>query len=116
MRIFAGKCRYTPRHVIPYFNEVDRARLPSLYSDFSLHRYTNPDGFDINVYAWYDVLRKAAWDGLLPPDTSETDILSLTVGEELLSALETDEWGRPQALGTVMVGQYTLSFVLQPYL
>lgn len=84
--------------------------MPSLYSDFSLQRYTNPDGFDVNVYAWYYVLRKAAWEGLLPPGMSETDILSLTVGGELLSALETDEWGRPQALGTVIVINITAFF------
>lgn len=41
-----------------------------------------------------------------------TDILSLTVGEELLSALDTDEWGKPQALGTVIVGQDALSFAI----
>lgn len=90
--------------------DYGRVRLPSLYSDFSLQRYTNPDGFDVNVHSWYDVLREAAWEGLLPPGTLGTDILSLTVGEELLGALETDELGRPQALGAVVVGQQARSF------
>lgn len=36
--------------------------------------------------------------------------MSLTSDEELLIALESDEWGRPQALGAVIVGQYTRAF------
>lgn len=43
----------------------------------------------------------------MPPGIPGTDVLSLTVGEELLSALETDEWGKPLALKTVIVGQQT---------
>jgi charged multivesicular body protein 7 len=92
-----------------------RVRLPSLYSDFSLLRYTNPDGFDANVYAWQDVLQRAAWAGLLPPDMPGTDILSLTVSEKLLSSLETNEWGKPQALGTV-VEEAVLKRLLVPEL
>ena len=96
--------------VTSHYDEFGSVRLPSLYSDFSPQKYTNPDGFDTNVHAWFDVLRKAAWQGLLPPGIPRTDILSLTLGEELLVALESEEWGRPQALGAVIVGQYNRDF------
>ena len=97
-----GRTCITVRRLM--MRNIGRVRIPSLYSDFSLQRYTNPVGFDANVYAWQDVLRKAAWEGLMPSDGPGADILSLVVGEELLAALETVDWGRPQALGTVIVG------------
>jgi hypothetical protein len=37
----------------------------------------------------------------------------LTIGEELLASLETDEWGRPQALGTVIVGKFIIFVMLK---
>lgn len=81
-----------------------RARLPSLYSDFTLQRSSNPDGFVANVSAWENALRKAAQAGLIPAPDNGHDTLSLRTGEELLQALTTKEWGRPLALGTVIVG------------
>ena len=80
-----------------------RARLPSLYSDFSSQRYSNPDGFTANVTAWSQVLWKAARAGLLPTDGGETEKLSLLYGKSLLQSLETKEFGEPLALGTVIV-------------
>ncbi|CAF9939735.1 MAG: Charged multivesicular body protein 7 [Alectoria fallacina] len=79
-----------------------RARLPSLYSDFTLQRYSNPDGFAANTAAWIDALTKAARAGLLPSDGADRDTLSLRTGENLLRSLETKEWGRPLALRTVI--------------
>ncbi|MCJ1423124.1 hypothetical protein MMC29_001005 [Sticta canariensis] len=79
-----------------------RARLPSLYSDFSLQRYTNPDGFSANIAAWEDVLIKANGEGLIPAGPDGQEFLSLRTSEELLQSLETREFGRPLALGTVI--------------
>lgn len=83
-----------------------RARLPSLYSDFSLQRYTNPDGYAANVVAWEDVLMKATFQGLTPGGPDGPNIFSLMTGEELLQELESREWGRPLALGTVFVSSH----------
>ena len=85
-------------------NIFGRARLPSLYSDFTLQRSSNPDGFAANTAAWIDVLGKAAQAGLLPAPGNDHDTLSIRTGENLLQSLETKEWGRPLALGTVIVG------------
>ncbi|MCJ1469348.1 hypothetical protein MMC07_007981 [Pseudocyphellaria aurata] len=79
-----------------------RARLPSLYSDFSLQRSTNPDGYAANIAAWEDVLIKANGAGLIPAGPDGRNFLSLRTGEELLQSLETREFGRPLALGTVI--------------
>ena len=83
---------------------ISRVRLPSLYSDFTLQRSSNPDGYAANIAAWTDALSKAAQAGLLSAPGSERDTLSLRTGEALLRCLETREWGRPLALGTVIVG------------
>ncbi|KAM0801760.1 Snf7-domain-containing protein [Usnea florida] len=79
-----------------------RARLPSLYSDFTLQRYSNPDGFAANTTAWIGALAKAARAGLLPSIGADHDTLSLRTGNSLLQSLETKEWGRPLALRTVI--------------
>ncbi|GES60027.1 SNF7 family protein [Aspergillus terreus] len=88
-------------------------RLPSLYSDFAIHRKTNPDGYAVNVAAWEQALTKAARAGHIAPHggsnvkTSsdphhrKTDHLILRVDQSLLRDLETAEWGRPVALGAV---------------
>ncbi|KAG2416647.1 hypothetical protein HFD88_007863 [Aspergillus terreus] len=88
-------------------------RLPSLYSDFAIHRKTNPDGYTVNVAAWEQALTKAARAGHIAPHggsnvkTSsdphhrKTDHLILRVDQSLLHDLETAEWGRPAALGAV---------------
>ena len=87
-------------------NNTSRARLPSLYSDFSLQRYTNPDGYAANIVAWEVTLIKAVGEGLIPAGPDGPDLLCLRTGEDLLQSLETREWGRPLALGTVIVGKY----------
>ncbi len=46
---------------------------------------------------------EAAHEGLLPTSASSKDLLILNTSEELLRALESKEWGRPLALGTVIV-------------
>ncbi|EAU37224.1 conserved hypothetical protein [Aspergillus terreus NIH2624] len=88
-------------------------RLPSLYSDFAIHRKTNPDGYAVNVAAWEQALTKAARAGHIAPHGGsnvksssdphhrKTDHLILRVDQSLLRDLETAEWGRPVALGAV---------------
>ncbi|KAL4787995.1 Snf7-domain-containing protein [Aspergillus varians] len=92
-------------------------RLPSLFSDFSIQKKTNPDGYHVNVAAWEQVLTKAARNGYIsahsltrntgdgdgPTSTHrrKANHLSLKVDEELLRDLESPEWGRPVALGAV---------------
>ncbi len=83
----------------------NRQRLPSLYSDFTLQRHSNPDGFTANTSAWIDVLGNAAKAGLLPADGSDRNLFSLATGDALLHSLETKEWGRPLAIATVIVGR-----------
>ena len=89
-------------------NITSRARLPSLYSDFTVQRYANPDGYAANVAAWEEALRKAVRAGLIPAPGNTHDILSLRTGEDLLRSLETKEWGQPLALETVIVGERPL--------
>jgi len=44
----------------------------------------------------------------MPADGVDRDTLSLRTGDFLLGSLETKEWGRPLALGTVIVGIHIL--------
>ncbi|KAJ5611087.1 hypothetical protein N7510_007806 [Penicillium lagena] len=105
-------------------------RLPSLYSDFTLQKRTNPDGYAVNVAAWEQALNHAARRGYTssrgvrvrsgslslspssstakqnagnndPPLRKKTDHLILRTDESLLRDLESPEWGRPVALGAV---------------
>ncbi|TKA36969.1 hypothetical protein B0A54_11333 [Friedmanniomyces endolithicus] len=80
-----------------------RARLASLYSDFRSQRQTNPDGYQANASAWLRALTAAAKAGLVPAQAgSQHDRFTLHAGEELLRGLQTTEFGRPLALGSVL--------------
>ncbi|KAI9827266.1 MAG: hypothetical protein M1832_005404 [Thelocarpon impressellum] len=79
-----------------------KARLPSLYSDFRHLQTTNPDGYAANVSAWRTALAHAAREGRVPGPGGSNDLLCLSTGEELVRELESKEWGRPLALGTVV--------------
>ncbi|KAK1061784.1 hypothetical protein LTR74_010801 [Friedmanniomyces endolithicus] len=80
-----------------------RARLASLYSDFRSQRQTNPDGYQANASAWLRALTAAAKAGLIPAQAgSQHDRFTLHTGEELLRGLQTAEFGRPLALGSVL--------------
>lgn len=85
-------------------DQHSRARLASLYSDFRVLRSTNPDGYAANVSAWQDALEHAARAGVIPAPGGGLSFLSLSTDENLMRALESKEWGRPLALGTVVVG------------
>ncbi|KAE8415585.1 Snf7-domain-containing protein [Aspergillus pseudocaelatus] len=88
-------------------------RLPSLYSDFAIHRKTNPDGYAVNVAAWEQALTKAAKHGYISSShgqlstpskgaTRKSDHLILRADKSLLRDLEIPEWGQPVALGAVL--------------
>ncbi|KAL4733262.1 Snf7-domain-containing protein [Aspergillus similis] len=88
-------------------------RLPSLYSDFSIQKKTNPDGYQVNVAAWEQALTRAARNGYISSHTFQQNAgdgtvqrrkanhLTLHVNEGLLRDLESPELGRPVALGAV---------------
>ncbi|PSR90605.1 Snf7-domain-containing protein [Coniella lustricola] len=77
-----------------------KARLPALYSDFRGQRTTNPDGFEANISAWKRGLASIAREGLA--GTSNPNHVVLSADESLLRALESKQYGRPLALGTVI--------------
>ncbi|EEY22214.1 conserved hypothetical protein [Verticillium alfalfae VaMs.102] len=81
-----------------------KARLPALYSDFRPQRTLNPDGYTANLSAWRAALARLAWDAQLPdPATSTTPPrLLLTVDDALPAHLQSRQFGRPLALGTVV--------------
>ncbi|KAI0148319.1 Snf7-domain-containing protein [Hypoxylon sp. NC0597] len=80
-----------------------RARLPALYSDFRSQRTLNPDGFVANVAAWKRGLSSAALAGYAPSKSTTRNHLILDLdGDSLLRSLETKQFGRPLALGTVL--------------
>jgi charged multivesicular body protein 7 len=55
-----------------------------------------------NIEAWRKGLTDATKEGHIPSRGNSPDLLVLNVDEELLRALETKEWGRPLALGSVV--------------
>lgn len=80
-----------------------RARLASLYSDFRYQRQTNPDGYQANASTWLRALAAAAKVGLIPSKAgTQNDRFTLHTGEELARGLQTQEFGRPLALGAVI--------------
>lgn len=100
---------------------MTRNRLPSLYSDFTLQKKTNPDGYAVNIAAWEQALNRAAKRGYTSSrgirvrsgsigssknttaNKKKTDHLILRTDESLLRDLELPEWGRPVALSAVFV-------------
>ncbi|KAI5296893.1 hypothetical protein KEM55_005433 [Ascosphaera atra] len=73
----------------------------SLYSDFSLQRRTNPDGYASNITAWQTALSRAALAGHLRA-ANAGDALVLKTSDKLASELESAEFGRPVALQCVI--------------
>ncbi|KKZ67629.1 hypothetical protein EMCG_06689 [[Emmonsia] crescens] len=101
-------------HILANEESFRRARLPSLYSDFSTQRHTNPDGYATNVAAWQRALAHAALAGVIHSSSpgsrryavdamaASSDLLVLRTGNALITELETQEWGRPVALQNVI--------------
>lgn len=75
-----------------------KSRLPSLYSDLTVQKSTNPDGYTANVAAWEAALTRAALAKKLPPPNR----LSLDTTDELLNELANPQYGRPSGLGCVL--------------
>ncbi|KAH0847569.1 hypothetical protein FOPE_00798 [Fonsecaea pedrosoi] len=74
-------------------------RLPSLYSDLSLQRTSNPEGHTANVTAWSSALTRATVAGQIPHGQHH---LILQTSDELLNALASPTYGRPSGLGSVV--------------
>ncbi|CAG8949315.1 hypothetical protein HYFRA_00004941 [Hymenoscyphus fraxineus] len=80
-----------------------KARLAALYSDFRHLQTLNPDGYNANITAWQRGLHSALLSGHIPSSTSAPpNLLSLSISPSLLRALDTKDWGRPLALGSVV--------------
>ncbi|KAH7411272.1 Snf7-domain-containing protein [Cadophora sp. MPI-SDFR-AT-0126] len=79
-----------------------KTRLEDLYSDFGKSRNINPDGYHANITAWLQALSHATLAGHMPSPSASPDLLSITISNDLVQALETREWGRPSALGSVV--------------
>ncbi|PWY87528.1 SNF7 family protein [Aspergillus heteromorphus CBS 117.55] len=101
-----------PNPLLEYILSQDsfrKNRLPSLYSDFPIHRKTNPEGYTTNIAAWEHALTTAAKHGYIAPhspssasaQSKSADHLVLRADDALLRDLEIPEWGRPVALGVV---------------
>ncbi|KAJ5690628.1 hypothetical protein N7462_005020 [Penicillium macrosclerotiorum] len=106
-------------YILNHEDAFRRNRLPSLYSDFTLQKKTNPDGYAVNIAAWEQALNRAARRGYTSsrgvrvrsssilshegtaPKRKKTDHLIIRTDESLLRDLELPEWGRPVALGAV---------------
>ncbi|RMZ75913.1 hypothetical protein DV738_g5239, partial [Chaetothyriales sp. CBS 135597] len=75
-----------------------KSRLPSLYSDLSVQKRTNPEGYAANVQAWQAALTSAALAGQLPTE----QLFILQTGDGLVAALASPQFGRPSGLGAVI--------------
>ncbi|KAK4544401.1 hypothetical protein LTR36_004292 [Oleoguttula mirabilis] len=85
------------------FLRTHEEAFPSLYSDFRYQRHTNHDGYQANASAWLRALTAAANAGLIPSEAgAQHDHFALHTGEELARGLQTQEFGRPLALGAVI--------------
>ncbi|RKF72136.1 uncharacterized protein GcM1_249213 [Golovinomyces cichoracearum] len=82
---------------VPQFR---KSRLSALYSDFSYLRTTNPDGYVANVSAWLQGLASATRAGVMPTINKNPNLLSMTLNQDLIHALETEN-GRPLSIGIV---------------
>ncbi|KAI1090280.1 Snf7-domain-containing protein [Rostrohypoxylon terebratum] len=90
-------------YLVQHDQNFRRARLPALYSDFRSQRTLNPDGFAANVAAWKQGLSSAALAGYTPSKSTTRNHLVLDLdGDSLLRSLESKQFGRPLALGTVL--------------
>ncbi|KAI0411114.1 Snf7-domain-containing protein [Xylaria grammica] len=89
-------------YLLQHDQNFRKARLPALYSDFRPQRTLNPDGFHANVSAWKRGLSNASLAGHTPSKSPARNHLTLELDDALLHALESPQFGRPLALGTVL--------------
>ncbi|KAL1969755.1 hypothetical protein VTN77DRAFT_8308 [Rasamsonia byssochlamydoides] len=102
-------------YILSHEEAFRKNRLPSLYSDFAIQKNTNPDGYAVNVAAWEKALIDAARNGRIASSGGfgpgaglgstggdrKRDHLVLSADDNLLRELESPEWGKPVALGSV---------------
>ncbi|OKL57694.1 hypothetical protein UA08_06970 [Talaromyces atroroseus] len=91
-------------YILSHEDAFRKNRLPSLYSDFSVQKTTNPDGYAVNVAAWEKALTNAARSGHVTSSNASSkkrNHIILDADENLLHMLEIPEWGRPVALASV---------------
>lgn len=88
--------------ILEHENNFRKARLPSLYSDFSVQKVTNPDGFAANVAAWQTALSHALKAGAIESTNGSNDVLVLQTNENLIRELENPQFGRPLGLSLVL--------------
>lgn len=74
-------------------------RLASLYSDFTVTRHNNPEGYAANVEAWRTALTHASRARKIP----EGNVFTIRTGDKLSAALDGKGLGRPVALRSVVV-------------
>ncbi|KAM9902225.1 hypothetical protein OXX69_008411 [Metschnikowia pulcherrima] len=79
---------------VPSFKD---SRLPSLFSDFSNLKETNPDGYEANVSAWEELLLKC-----LRLHTFDSSVA--LPAASLSASLEHPLYGKPKSLGLVLSG------------
>ncbi|KAG5518755.1 hypothetical protein PMAC_002724 [Pneumocystis sp. 'macacae'] len=79
-------------------------RIPSLYSDFSALKESNPEGYKANICAWKYALQEAVWAGRI---TWKSDYLVIYCDSKLLASLYTTKYGTP--LGMVETMEEALS-------
>ncbi|KAG4305481.1 hypothetical protein PORY_001037 [Pneumocystis oryctolagi] len=72
--------------------EFTATRLPSLYSDFSLLKDSNPEGYNANICAWKYALQEAVWANRI---TWRDDYLVIHCDDKLLASLYTIKYGTP---------------------
>ncbi|KAF1950165.1 hypothetical protein CC80DRAFT_427484 [Byssothecium circinans] len=79
-----------------------RARLASLYADFSAQLNTNPEGYQANLAVWRNALAHATRAGVVPAPGSTRSRLTLTANNDLARALQHSEHGTPTCLPAVL--------------
>lgn len=110
-------------YILQHEDAFRKNRLPSLYSDFTILKRKNPDGYAVNVAAWEHALTSAARAGCISPsyapggtplgsaapitkskpgEQRTGDHLVLRVDNSLLGDLELPEFGRPVGLTAVI--------------
>ncbi|KAF2723794.1 hypothetical protein K431DRAFT_263496 [Polychaeton citri CBS 116435] len=80
-----------------------RARIASLYSDFSTQKSTNPEGYAANTQSWFRVLNGAFKKGFLPKQQEADNCLFVfRANESIPIQFESDDFGQPLALASVI--------------
>lgn len=92
------------------------SRLPSLYSDLSRQRQSNPAGYRANVEWWRTILEDVCRKGIQSDEPEGKgkgkDRLVLHADEGMQARWTVEQVGRPLGLGTVIVSSPSWSFAI----